>query len=293
MPVNELEIHPYLEDINYQAFKANHFENLIIGTFPVYGITDTLTLEGEIQAHAFNENDAYMRFFYGSKKNSFWRLVTHGLGEQINPVDLPLEERKEAAIDLLTKHRFLITDVLHKTNREEENAEDNYLWAGTNNDFVLNNRSLNYQIEQLLEDNQNINYLYFTATVLNRKSPFGWFRAIFQNQLEYNIIQQVADRPISAEIQINKRKYIAFFLPSPASNGTRGLHFTDNSRTEIFVNYMESEDIDFYNEINNLPKANRTQEQVRTLTNLRKTYLIQHYTEVLQNKNDHFNGVVN
>ncbi|WP_417858128.1 hypothetical protein [Xanthomarina gelatinilytica] len=292
MPVNELEIHPYLEDINYQDFKVNHFENLIIGTFPVYSITDTLTPEEEIEEHVLNENDAYMSFFYGSKKNSFWRLVTHGLGEQVNPIDLPLEDRKVAAINLLTNQKFLITDAVYKTNRKDEKAEDKYLWADTNNEYVLKNRTLNFGIEEILKNNKNIKYLYFTSTALTGKSPFGWFQQIFQNQLQYNIIQHVDNRPISAEVRIGNRTYIAFFLPSPAGNGTRGLHFTNTSRTEIFINYIQSVDIVFYNEINNIPQANRTAAQKQRLTALRRGYLHQHYREVLQNKNQHFNGSI-
>lgn len=292
MPHNHLEEHPYLEDIVYKDFGSSYFDSLIIGAFPVYGITNTLMPDGNIQEQPFNENEAFMRFFYGSNRNSFWSSVSQALGED-NPTHLPLPQRKQASAQLLTNNKFLITDVLWKTNRNGVLAEDSNLWVPSNDEFVLNNRSLNHGLGQLLEDNKNIKNLYFTATVLTGNSPFGWFQQIFQNQLQFNIIQQVDNRPISAEVHIGNRPYIAFFLPSPAGNGTRGLHFSDGRRTEILVNYIQSVDPVFYNEINNIPKANRTVTQSQRLTALRRGYLQQHYREVLRNKNQHFNGSIN
>lgn len=293
MPANELEIHPYLEDINYQDFKVNHFENLIIGTFPVYGITNTLTPDGAIQEHAFNENDAYMRFFYGSKKNYFWQLLANAFNAN-NPLELANPKaRKQAAIQLLDKNKFLITDVVHKTNRKNQSASDNDLWANTNNQFVLNNRCLNHGIINLLDNNKAIKNLYFTATGLEGKNPFGWFNNIFGNQLIYEQINVFHNRPVSATLYIKKQKYTAFFLITPSGNWARRIAFTGLNNDGMFSNYLNSINQEFYNTIAEIPKDDRTTEQNNRLTELRKAFLRVYYRELLQNKNAHFNGVVN
>ena len=289
MAINELEVHPYLNDIKYREHKANYFENLIIGTFPVYGITNTESPLGVIEEHDFNEDNAHMRFFYGSKKNYLWQLLANAFGENI-PVELENQDlRKQGAIDLLVKHKFLITDVVHKTNRNDQSASDSDLWKRTKNRFVLENRSLNQDLSQLLADNKGIKYIYFTATGLEGKSPSGWFKSIFKNNLEFQQVN-VFNKIVSAPIHLFGRDYIAFFLPSPSGNWARRIPFTGNNNDELFSNYIISVDPDFYNRVVNLPKKNRTPQQNNRLTELRKAYLQHHYTSVLRDKMVDFNG---
>ena len=287
MPINELEIHPYLDSINDRNHEINYFENLIIGSFPIYSITDTL-IQDESTIHRFNQQNAFMRFFYGSKKNSFWRLFSSALFSD-NPTDLNQEDRTNSAISLLIQNQFLITDVIFKTNRIGENSEDSDLWVETNNDFVIQNRSLNTDIIRILNRNIDIKYLYFTSTILNGNSPFGWFRELFGNNLQFRILHEVENRVISASLLINGREYIAFFLPSPAGNGTRGLHF-NLQRTQIFINYIQSVDLDFYEEIDLLPLRERSSAQKNRLTQLRNDFLIESWRQVIVNKNIYFDG---
>lgn len=287
MPINELEIHPYLNSINDENYETNYFENLIIGTFPIYSITNTLNPDGT-ELTRFNDHNAFMRFYYGSKQNSFWKLFSTSL-LTFNPTSLDQENRTNAAISLLIQNRFLITDIVFKTNRIDENSEDSELWVPSNDNFVNENRSLNTDIIRILNRNIGIKYLYFTSTVLNGNSPFGWFRELLGDGCLYRIIHEVENRVISASITINEREYIAFFLPSPAGNGTRGLHF-NRKRTQIFVNYLQSVDPDFYNEINLLATSDRNTDQKTRLTQLRNNFLIESWRQVIVNKNRYFNG---
>lgn len=289
MPHNQLEIHPYLNCINDQNFDGSYFENLFIGTFPIYSITDTLNANNAIISR-FDEEPAFMRFFYGSRKNSFWKLFSEVCGA-LNPTDLPMVQRKNAAVELLVNHKFLITDVVYKTNRKAEGSEDDDLWVQTENEFVVQNRSLNTGLVDLLNRNEKIKYLYFTATVLVGKSPFGWFQDIFGDALQYQIVQQVEKRIVSASLTINGRGYTAFFLPSPAGNGTRGLHF-NNQRTKIFVNYLQSVNPEFYAEIDPIPEKERTIQQKERLTQLRKDFLIENWRQLIELKNTNYNGII-
>jgi len=104
------------------------------------------------------------------------------------------------------------------------------LWITNNVDeFILNNLSLNESIIQLLQKHQTIENLYFTATGLNGKNPFGWFRQIFNNEIiihQQNIIDK---RRWSLTCTIHNRQYNVFMLPTPKP---RGIHFTDNQRSQ-------------------------------------------------------------
>ncbi len=289
MPNNELEKHPYLNSINDEDFENNYFENIIIGSFPIYGITSTINENGTTNLR-FNQREAFMPFFYGSKRNSFWKLFSSSLFTE-NPTELNQEDRVEAAKSLLIENNFLITDVIYKTNRNGERSEDSELWFETDSDFINNNRSLNSEIIRILNRNSKIKYLYFTSTVLNGKSPFGWFIEIFGSNISFNILQEVENRVISASLVINNRDYIAFFLPSPAGNGTRGLHF-NIKRTQIFVNYLQSIDQHFFDEINLLRPEERTPAQKERLTQLRNSFLTESWRQVIVHKNCYFDGAI-
>jgi hypothetical protein len=288
MPNNELEIHPYLESINDCDQDVNYFENLIIGSFPIYSITDTLNEDGSIVSR-FNSQDAFMRFFYGSKKNSFWELFSNVLGTN-NPTELEQNSRTQSAISILVENNFLITDVIHKTNRNHVKSEDSELWVTTSNDFVNNNRTLNWDLDRVLNRNINIKYIYFTSTEINGNSPFGWFKEIFRNNYSMAILNQIGNRIISASIEINNRKYIIFFFPSPAGNGVRGIQLSNTRRTEIFVNYIRSIDFQFFEEINVLPQNERTQFHKSRLTQLRRNFLVESWRQAVILKNIDFNG---
>jgi len=289
MPNSELEIHPYLNSINDENFENNYFENILIGSFPIYGITSSTNENGTTTAR-FNEIEAFMPFFYGSKRNIFWKLLSSAFFT-VNPNELNQKDRVDAAKSLLIENNFLITDVLYKTNRNGERSEDSQLWVHTDNDFVYNNRLLNTDIIRILNRNTKIKYIYFTSTLLNGNSPFGWFNEIFGGNILFTILQEVENRVVSASITINHKEYIAFFLPSPAGNGTRGLHFNIN-RTQIFVNYVKSIDRHFFEEINLLTPEERTKTQNERLTKLRNSFLIESWRQVIVDKNINFDGTI-
>lgn len=287
MPHDELEIHPYLNSIDYNQFDEYYFKGLIIGSFPVYAVTDSQLPNNQI-LQRFIMDKAYMRFYYGSKINSFWKLISKAFGMD-NPTLEPLNLRIELSKNLLTNNHLLITDVLSSTNRNGVGSEDNDLWIDTDNEFVIENRSINMGIQNILDNNKAIKYLYFTATGISGKTPFGWFKEIFQEIIEYQIVQTVQNRIVSAEVKINDRIYNAFFLPSPAGNGTRGIHF-NKQRTEMFVNYLQSTAPQFYNEIDGIPIALRNKLQNTTLTKHREDFLLVCWRQAFILKNSHFNG---
>jgi hypothetical protein len=292
MPVNELEIHPYLDTINYKAKDENYFENLIIGSFPIYAITNRVLENNQIQEIDLNENNADMRFFYGSNKNNFWSWFANAFNadnplEQANP-----ELRKPDAVELLVANKFLITDVLYKTNRKNTSALDSDLWVKSQNNFVVQNRSLNYSLRSLLNTNKAIKNLYFTATSLDGKTPFGWFKKIFGDDLVFQNINVIHNNTVSATLTVNNREYNAFFLITPGGGWARRIPFTGVNNDGMFSNYLMDIDEGFYHDIEHVYKDDRTDAQKDTLKQYRKNYIKLYYTQLLNAKNMLFDGHV-
>jgi len=288
-----LEQHPYLNEINYNRLNENYFEGLIVGTFPVWDITDTVLPNGQVNQHAFNGNNAYMRFFYGSKINVFWDLLSNSFAPAANPVSAANPQLcKQVAINLLIENKLLITDVFFKTNRREKKAEDQHLWIDTTNQYVLNNRSLNNGINNLLNYNKSIKYLFFTAPDIIGKCPFGKFREIFNDRLAYQIVSIINGRVWSVKITINDRDYVGFLLPSPAGKGTRGIHYGAQQQLQMFINYICTVSPVFWLQIQGKNPANLTTIQKNQIKILRKSFLERCWWEAFRNNNTQFNGSI-
>lgn len=296
MPINELERHPfcnYLQEDNLEIL--SDYKGLIIGSFPVFSITNSLDHNLDVAIERFVQQDVHMRFFYGSKKSNFWKYVSAALGKANPTTQEPYDDinnlhliAKQRAISLLQENKLIITDSIFQTNRNFENDEDSNLWITDNVDeFILENLSLNTDIINLIDEHPTIKYLYFTATGLNGKSPFGWFRQIFRNNITIQNENNIDGRIWSFQCNIDQRQFNAFMLPTPKP---RGIHFTDNSRTQMFVNYLQSQLNDFYFEIANLPQAERTILQSQTLKTARNSFIIECYRQAFVEYNLEFNG---
>lgn len=298
MPINELERHPFLNYLDEDNQIIRHdYTGLIIGSFPVYSCTDTLDNLLQIEEQRFDPENVTMRFFYCSNRSKFWKYISEA-HEEPNPV-LPLPEdnvanrhalARQRTVTFLQENRLLITDVLKQTNRNEYGDEDSNLWITNNVDnFILNNLALNESIIQLLQEHQTIENLYFTATGLIGKSPFGWFKQIFNNEIIIHQQNIIDNRRWSLTCTINDRHYNVFMLPTPKP---RGIHFTDNQRTQMFVNYLQDQANNFYNEIVNIPKAQRIRQQEDMLETHRNAFLIECYRQAFGSQNLNFNGQV-
>ncbi|MFY7811018.1 MAG: hypothetical protein ACOVQ2_04730, partial [Flavobacterium sp.] len=147
------------------------------------------------------------------------------------------------------------------------------------------NLKLNNDIIYLIENHETIENLFFTAQGLIGKTPFGWFRTMFENLH----IENFNGHNNRFNCFINGRKFNVFLLPTPKP---RGIHFGDNQQNVQFCNYIQSIDIDFYNYIIAIPKANRTLQQNNRIKNLRLNFLIECYKQALIYNNLNFNGNV-
>jgi hypothetical protein len=161
MPVNELEEHPFLNYVDFSQQPYQSFKKLIIGTFPIYHITNTIYPDNNLQQR-LNHNKAYMKFYYGSKDNRFWELISTifevaNPTQEINPVNIEL-----ASKNILYENKILIQDVIKSTNRKEESALDKDLWIESENEYINKNKQLNYGVVNILNQCKKIKFLYFT-----------------------------------------------------------------------------------------------------------------------------------
>ena len=296
MPINIIEQHPFLNYLETENVKRiSDYNGMIIGSFPIYSITDSIDNNFDIVAQRFNQINATMRFFYGSRKSSLWKYIAGALNE-VDPTAILQNEQlnqypnndKERTIKLLQKHKLIITDSLYRTNRVETKSEDVNLWITENvPNNLVENFSVNFGILNLLNNNKSIQNLYFTATTLVGKSPFGWFNQIFGNNLLIENENIIDGKLWSFTTEIDERTFNVFMLPTPKP---RGIHFTDNRKSQMFVNYLENTYPEFYAEIENIPMLQRTPVQKEFLLNSRNSFLIECYHQALVLNNLNFNG---
>ncbi|MBW7941456.1 MAG: hypothetical protein H3C64_03430 [Candidatus Kuenenia stuttgartiensis] len=301
MPLNELEQHPFL-DYYLQHQGTNdlynthtHFNGLIIGSFPIYQCTDTINEQFEVIQQRLQLPRAAMRFFYCSNQNSFWPTLSEIFASD-NPLTATTPElRKEAAITLLNHNKLLITDVVYRTNRKGESSTDDSLLISRGAvGFIVQNMSLSNSIRDILEQQTAIRHLFFTATSLTGKSPFGWFRKLFNiTQQQIVHVWQTGNTTTALELSLFGRTFTAFLLPTPAGNSGRGIHFSDDSRNQLFSNYIQHVNPDFYAQITAIRKANRNQQQQELLTQYRKELILNWYRSALVHRNPAFNGIAN
>jgi len=295
MPINELEEHPYLN--YYKEFgevPTDYYKGIIIGSFPIYAITNTVNQEFNVIKERFT-NEASMRFFYGSKKSDLWKYVGLSLagadprkanGSFIGP-NAAVNQCKK----LLFEHQILISDSLLRTNRKEESAEDTDLMSPTDLDYVNNGLSVNTALFQLINENKQIQNIYFTSTEIGNKGPFYWFKKIFDGHITVSNFFYVANRAWSAKATIKfadgkTRNFKLFFLPTPKA---RGLHWA-KQKTLMFGNYMNYYDSTFFKEIDALSKDEHTLVQTRKLAQLRVLMLTTCYQQAMLYGNLHFDG---
>lgn len=295
MPIHELEEHPYLN--YYQGFgrvPTDYYKGIIIGSFPIYAITNTVGEEFKVIKKRFT-SEASMRFFYGSKKSDLWKYVGLALSgcdpRKVNVSFIEPEIAVDQCKNLLFKHQILISDSLFRINRKGVSAEDADLILPTDLDYVKEGLSVNTDLFQLINENKQIQNIYFTSTEIRNKGPFYWFKKIFDGHITVSDFFYVADRAWSAKATIKfaqdkSRNFKLFFLPTPKA---RGIHWA-KQKTLMFGNYMKHYDNVFYKEIDALSKDQRTSVQTRKLTQLRVLMLTTCYQQAIVYGNLHFDG---
>ena len=197
MPHNEIEFHPFLNiQLNSNNFDFQNISSLIIGTFPIYEITvsDPLTNQGIIKKQEWN-NQAFFKYFYGSRKNNFWNIIS-------SCIDVPFPNNIIDCISILNHNGIFLSDTILSTYRQDYDSSDKSL-----NPVELNSRL----VEQINEFScHNLNKICFTSDLAKK---------------QFCEIMQLIDEGRNQSVVINRRIILLKTLPTPAGNGRTVTHF--------------------------------------------------------------------
>lgn len=201
MPLNEIERHPFLyrqvEDFHNQASLSKYCK-LIVGTFPIYAITESDPIENiglQLRENWFDI--AFIQYFYGSRMNYFWELFCSTFDEE-------LPNNLFDAIELLDKYGFLITDVFSHAARLNFSSLDNQLVTPILNESIID----------IVQNSDNLQIVYFTSKIAKKA-----FCRILQIHYidDYDHIQSIRGKNLRLIILI-----------SPAGNGRTVWHFRNH-----------------------------------------------------------------
>lgn len=200
MPLNELETHPYLTYLGDEPDYSS-YQSLIIGSYPIYAITSSTPVEPDgVNKRANWNREAFVQFFYGSRKNVFWQQFSQSLDE-----NLPLNATRHDLEVLLQRHNFLITDAIKSLYRKDYSASDPDLQP------VALNGSI---VDKLLH--MGGNELYFTAA--DKMLPFTSFKKILKEAGYRPAFTPIGDsRNIS--FSLKGKTFNVGFLFSPGAQG--------------------------------------------------------------------------
>lgn len=289
MPLNELESHPYLDYINDNLVKGKKYKGLIIGSFPIYGCTnssDPCDVENIIDER-FDHDKVKMRFFYGSKDSKLWKYCAESLGCK-NPTD---NENTDAIvsdiINFLNDNDLIITDIIKRTNRTKQGSLDTNLLVEKGTDLnIIQNFAMNESIYDLLKEHKYIKNLYFTAKD-NKPSPYQWFKETFNDSFEFHNVEGYENSRKCNFIN-SEREFNVFLLPTPKP---RGIHYSPPKSINLyFDNFLSKVDPALRNAVRNIKKEERTNKQVNLLKEYREQFIIETYRMAFQENNLFYNG---
>lgn len=208
MPIEEIEIHPYLKQ-----GQINGATKMILGSFPVYECTDQ---DNRIKQQN-RKNEGTVRFFYGSKDSGLWGLY-HAYID--NTILLP--PNPEQIIQSLTQNQIAISDTIVSCVRHEFSSEDSKLIRRTYNRKGVQTLIRN-GVRKIICTSKGVLKDLEKQIILNGKIKFGevdnlagcTFQENFINGLNGNNNQITS--PIAKVFIVDNFEVTALALPSPGS----------------------------------------------------------------------------
>lgn len=112
MPIYETERHPYI-----QAGENIIANKMIIGTFPIYSLTNPRTP----RKNQFQEERNDISFFYGSRSNYFWSWYELYIDHRVNIY------QPASILASLQEKQIAISDVISQCTRKDDSFKDSDL----------------------------------------------------------------------------------------------------------------------------------------------------------------------
>ncbi len=230
MPIDELEEHPY-----FQTGEAIPARRMIVGTFPIYSLTNPRTP----RKNQLQQDRGDISFFYGSQANVFWSWYQQFVDATVNI------HNAQSILASLQTNEIAISDVIKVCSRVDESFEDQDLrmrkgeW----------NRSLSVKI------NSSIDKIICTSKASS--GAMGWLRdkilmpagfVVDQNQttqLHNQILNAIPGSntqviPIAQVLRRGEKKVSIVALPSPGSPERRLVDFGYVKNVHTTATYLQS-----------------------------------------------------
>jgi hypothetical protein len=207
MPIDEVELHPYLG-----IGESISATRMIVGTFPIYSLTNPRTPRKE----QLQQQRSDISFFYGSRSSAFWSWYRNHVDATINV------EAVESIVSSLEINSIAISDVIKKCSRVNESFEDkdlrisNGAWNSTLGDIIYGS------IDKIL------------CTSKGARGAMGWLRDkilepygfnidhVQSTGLHHNILNNIPNSnpqvlPVAQVLNKGERRISIVALPSPGS----------------------------------------------------------------------------
>jgi hypothetical protein len=227
MPINELEIHPFLE-----VGESIPGKKMIIGTFPIYALTNPRNPRKD----KLMQQKKHLNFFYGSVANYFWQWYIQYIDSNV------ISLNRENITSSLYDEKIGISDVIIECKRTGESF----------NDSDLRNKRWNLNLAQIIE--QRIESILVTSKsesgamgwlIKNILLPSGFLIDSIQSlSLQKMILNQIPQsnpniKPVAA-VLVKEGRYVRIVsLPSPGSPKRQLVNFgyrRDVHSTDQYLN---------------------------------------------------------
>jgi hypothetical protein len=227
MPINEIEIHPFLH-----IGEAIPALRIIVGTFPIYSLTNPRTQ----RKNSLQQDRNDISFFYGSRSNCFWNWYQQYIDADVNI------QNPESIITSLTNKGIAISDVIQECLRITESFEDN----------KLQQKQWNMQLSKVIESSID----KIVCTSKSDSGAMGWLRdkilipsgfrvnQLASADLHHEILNNIPDsnhniKLIAVVLQKADRRVEIVSLPSPGSPQRRLVDFGYVKNIHTTPNYLD------------------------------------------------------
>lgn len=226
MPINQIEQHPYL--VLGEGIKGNR---LIIGTFPIYSLTNPRTPRKNLLQLARRD----MSFFYGSNANHFWEWYQQFIDPSVNILHPP------SIVASLQANEIAISDVISQCSRIDISFEDS----------DLRKKKWNKPLAQIIEE--RIDKIICTSK--SQSGAMGWLMdkilfpagfaidqvasaSLHTNILSANPGSNLAVKNVAYVLKKGNKKVSIVTLPSPGSPYRRLVDFGYVARVHQTSTYL-------------------------------------------------------
>ncbi len=229
MPIEEIEIHPYL-----QQGQINGATKLILGSFPVYECTD----QDNPLKQQNRQNEGTIRFFYGSIDSGLWGLYRDNIDDTIL-----LPPNPNLILPSLAQRQIAVSDTIASCERHGFSSEDSKLIRRTYNRQGIQTLIQN-GVRKIICTSKGVLKDLEKQIILQGNLPFGQVDNLAGSTFQDNFITGLGGNnnqitsPIAKVFIVDNFQVTALAIPSPGSPQRQLAQFGFNG--EDWRNYADN-----------------------------------------------------